>query len=1208
MLMLSSLFPKVFKSAPFWKRFFVATSKKVINHYCVTTPAKVIMYIIRMNCVGYGFFTFGYPSIEAICSNRSIWLSLKWTDTDWKLTFVFVAINALLGVVYLITQRYGGLETKEAHERQEKQHQEQIAIEKSIQKTVEHGNSGIQTIMETLACFPSPSQSIIIRNIRDTQKDIENLRLKAALNHLKGLREQVDEHCPDSIHSLAKLEYWEACCIKYSDTKQSVAKYAKAYSLYQTSNIPKEIAEGYVFALCFEGDFNKAQQIVDLNLSNEVDSCWKYIPLFLNSSNKQDFFVDNHINNNHLIETILGESIMLLQKHNQQIKLNQFSLEPNVELELTYNTFSIWVLYLSYALSDFMSDLYLPFNKDKLSSDKSEMLYTLCTNFLKKDESHDIKGVLPDIELYHAFTGYLHDGDPGWINKLKEQLNNCHDKDMAHMFLSFVLFHNNQKSEAIQLLKDFSSTNHNLDWTLMSMLVFEGLWDDIENLMQNMIKQQLIEVPPFGYHMIINVVRIFPERFSILAQEFTLQDKKTDLVFKKFILFFEGDSTVIEFLIEHESDASNTFANYYPLVYEAKGDLETALRKTKELLLSEGINENTIRYASLLEKTGKDKELLVFLRSIRKKGIRHTPFLYKELHMAFRIHDHNASVEICDELKKLYPDDIPVMYNSIMSYYHAGKVLMGRNDLIEKLKNAKLGTIEIQNIFNVLINENEPAEALDFLYCCIKNSTNQDLRDFFYQVHLDEELGQLIDKDKTIVEEGDYIEYYDGSITMSSEIRANSLISEFIGKTVGATIQLNLGVRLQTFTLTRIQSKYAGLVAQIALDIQNNLSSSIRCFSFDDIKDNPIEGLKKVTEAYRGVDTDTYNRSLQQQIQKYYNGECPIGIAKGKTDLKGLYELLFGDFKIIQKPYLELKSRYSGLFNNPNVNIVLDLSSLILIHAITKKTGINITHKFIISQRTYDYLRESALASKRSPQDVLYGKNITTNLDQFKSINDNPLYLSSILSDLLQWIKLHCEIQIAEEMIDCQNDEMPPIMEIHLESILLSQKPNNILVSEDVWMFNHYESPCVVNTEFIFNEIGQNSHIISNYFTALNYVGHNISGDFIIEQILLKECGNNNSFEYCLETLKHNPYVLSNLMSVSYKLESGFITPQRFNLLEQVFYTIFLSLGYERALYVFNQIQTFPITKLVRHSFENAFNRLESQQIIKRPSSRDIII
>lgn len=1166
------------------------------------------MFIIRLNCFSYGVLTIGYPSIEAIYNNQSLWLSLKWTDTDWKLTIVFVTINTILGIFYLITQRYGGLEAKEAHERQEKQHQEQIALEKSIHKTVEHSNSSIQSIMETLSCFPTSNQSIIIRNIRDTQKDIENLRLKAALNHLKGLREQIDEHCPDSIHPLAKLEYWEACCIKYSDTKLSIAKYKKAYSLYQTSNIPTEIVEGYIFALCLEGDFNKAQQIADLHFSNEVNSCWKYIPLFLNSSNKQNFFADNHINNNHLIETILGESIILLQKHNQQIKLNQFQIKPNIALELTYNTFSIWVLYLSYALSDFMSDLYLPFNKEKLSSDKSEMLYTLCTTFLKKDEYHDIKGVLPDIELYQAFTGYLHDGDTGWINKLKEQFNNCHDKEMAHMFLSFALFHSNQKSDAIKLLKDFSSSNHNLDWTLMSMLVFEGLWDDIETLMQNMIKQQHIEVPPFGYHIIINVVRFFPERFSKLAQKLTLQDQQTDLIFKKFILFFEGDNTIIEFLIEHETDASNIFANYYPLVYEAKGDLETALRKTKELLPSEGINENTIRYASLLEKTGKEKDLLVFLRSIRKKGIRHTPFLYKELYMAFRIHDHNASVEICDELKKLYSDDISVMYNSIMSYYHAGKVLTGRNDLIRKLKNAKLDTIQTQNVFNVLINENEPDTALDFLFCCIKNTNNQDLRDFFYQVHLDEKLGQLIDKDKEIVEEGDYIEYYDGSISMSSEIRSNSLISAFIGKTVGATIQLNQGVRVKTFTLTRIQSKYAGLVAQIAIDIQNNLSSSIRCFSFDDIKDDPIEGLKKVTEAYRGIDTDTYNQSLEQQIKKYYNGECPIGIAKGETDLKGLYELLFGDFKIIQKPYLELKSRYSGILNNPNINIVLDLSSLILIHAIIKMTGMNITHKFIISQRTYDYLRESSLASKRSPQDVLYGNNITTNLGQFKPTNGTPLYLSSILSDLLKWIELHCEIQIVEEMIDCKNDEMPPIMEIHLESILLSQKPNNILVSEDIWMFNHYENPCVVNTEFIFIEMGLNSTILSNYFTALNYIGHNITGDFIIEQILLKECGNNNSFEYCLETLKHNPYVLSNLMSVSYKLENGIITPQRFNLLGQVFYTIFESLGYERSVHVFNQMQTFPITKLVRCAFENAFNRLESQQIIKCPSGRDIII
>ena len=124
----------------------------------------------------------------------------------------------------------------------------------------------------------------------------------------------------------------------------------------------------------------------------------------------------------------------------------------------------------------------------------------------------------------------------------------------------------------------------------------------------------------------------------------------------------------------------------------------------------------------------------------------------------------------------------------------------------------------------------------------------------------------------------------------------------------------------------------------------------------------------------------------------------------------------------------------------------------------------------------------------------------------------------------------------------------------------------------------------------------------------MNYLGHNISGDFIIEQILLKEHQSENGFEYCLEIIKHNPYVLSSLISVSYKLEKGIVSTQRFKLLEQVFYTIFETLGYERSVHVFGQLQIFPISKLVRESLERAFNRVESKQLVKLPKGNNIII
>lgn len=630
MCLLSYLFPKVFNDSPFWKRFFVLISKRVTDYYCKTTPARVVIFIIRMNTVGYGLITIGYPTLETIITDQSLWISLKWSDTDWKLTALYVILNVILGAAYLITQRYGGDEAKEAHKRQEEQHKEQFNLQQSIKETVDNTHRDIRTLNEFVSSLPSNYQSIFIRSIRNIQHDIENLRFKAALNHLSGIRELAEEYCPKSTYVFAQIEYWEACCLKYSDPIKSVNKYKKAYSL-SVGPISKEMVEGYIFALCFENKLEDAQQIANTSLAKEEFSVWRYIPSFLKASNKYSFFEESKITDKSLIEGILSECMLLLQKHNQNVILTQYPIRPQIELGLSYSTFPQWVLYLSYALSDFVSNLYLPFNGDNLSTAKSELLYSLTTTFLEKDAYHELKEILPDVKLYQAFTGFLHDRQNTWISLLRSQLDSCHDVDMAHLFLSYALFQNDQKDEAIQLLKDYSSRRHDLDWTLISMLSAEGKWDEIECQLNTMVENGNIEIPPTGYLVILNLVRFFPDRYSIFAKRFSLAEEQANEIFKKFILFFEGDKTTIDALIKFEPEAPDVFNSFYPIVYEAKGDINTAISKAKNLLPKNGMDSNVIRYAELLEKAGKEKDLLYFLRNTRKKHIFHAPFLFKEL-------------------------------------------------------------------------------------------------------------------------------------------------------------------------------------------------------------------------------------------------------------------------------------------------------------------------------------------------------------------------------------------------------------------------------------------------------------------------------------------------------------------------------------------------------------------------------------------------
>jgi hypothetical protein len=609
-------------------------------------------------------------------------------------------------------------------------------------------------------------------------------------------------------------------------------------------------------------------------------------------------------------------------------------------------------------------------------------------------------------------------------------------------------------------------------------------------------------------------------------------------------------------------------------------------------------------YVSILDESNQHQKLLSFLRELRLKGLEHEPFLFTELRLAFYAHNHTQAVEICDLLYHHCPTSAVVAYNRIISYYHANKVLNDFDKTYEIAKNGKLDVECIKNLFNVLLSNERPIQALDLLVEKIQTSNSQSLRDFYYGIHLLPSVNNIIQESKDIAQIGDYITYTDGSTQYNGTIMEEGILSGFIDKGIGAVVTVNNGVNNITFKLQLIQTKYVALLHEVTADIMNNQSRSIRVINFDDIKDDPLTGLQKATEAYRGIDNNSYKRLQEDQINLYKSAQCPLYMVKSINDIGQLYELIFGEFNVHQVPYFFIKSLFANTDSLNDSNIVLDLSALILMHAISQKLGIDNSQKFIISQRVYDYVRENYEYTKRDPMQVLYSPVIRNNLSHLFTKEPQCL-ISTILANLMTWIDHNCEVVIVEEMVNHQSKDYSPIIETYIESILLAQRPNHILITEDLWLCRSNGGPVTVNTEYYLRTTNScYNEKISRYYTDLNYIGHCIDGSYIIEQILLKERDQTNGFIHCLELVKANPYIVSSYLYALVPFLSGIITGQRIRYAEQVFYTMFASLGYQQAKHVYSKISTFQLPSLVKKIINNAFNNLEGEQIIILPPSK----
>lgn len=1165
-----------------FKNLFVELVRMIFRHKFALSKRKLVAISLYILSTIYGITTILIPSIHIINDGSKWELLFQWDKQDALYSFVYAVLVAIIIVVYLYTDKVNESSLHNEHEE----------IKSGILSLKDDGD----LLLKAIAKIPKESRGVIINILKQFKEDVNSLKLRTALKNLNALEEQASLYLDDD-SVIAEIKYWQAECLRYIDSKRAVDLYQSAYeSMIVSKRDNKSIIEGYIYSLCASYKYKEANQIIEKHSDLLNNSDWKIIIHIISkdSPDAQELISKLCVEKKY---EALCEILYLQHEANQRYDFTSFDFQFDPSLILTYKTLKIWLVQLSIALSRFLNTLRMPLVGANIKTNESEILLNLSNGFSSKLEDTEIRDLLPDFGLYHAFTGFLHDKSISWLEKVKAERPKCHSKIMGALFHAYILFILGDKEQGISVLEEYQKEDQSILWNLLPVYINYNERKKLINAIESITDADFLQtMPPQIYFSLFYLLKQDIQFWSTPLQNMPWGSDMDHRVFSDFIRLMSGEKEYGYKLAHMENDCPDTLEFLYPTIYSEIEEYDLAIDRAKRLLPQcPIINEHTFYYIELLETAKRPADLMRYLKSLRLGGILHPYLLGKELRLCEKIHNHIESAMIAQSLYQIDDKNPDTIIHLINNLQHAG---MPNPELLKQVRllyDYDLPKQAIQIVYGQLLLSNNHFEALDFLYNQVVKSTNQDIRDMFYLVHQNPTVMSIIDSQKDVVETGDYILYSDGKSDIWDYVKVGTNLEDFLGKKPEDSITLGSGKLGKKLTLKAVFTKYFGLLRNVSEDIANHKSRIIRCYNLDDIKDNPIEGLKSMIEDYCGTDPQQIHSQYEDE---YANGNRPLIMIREFTDALSFAKFICGNHRIIQVPLYEQNLKIGSIHNNSFLKqkYALDLSAIITLHLLCKQFGLELPVKLSTTQTIFDCIVSSRDEIKISIESCIIEKSI---VDAFSSVQESNGFINELeyLDDIIDWVNKNFDIVVTDDLLNIE-DNGNMLIDSHLEVVSHAIKTNKILITEDYWLQKMNRSPLSLSVECLLHYLGIKHCGIDEKLLTMNHRGHNISSQYIGAQLHAAEIGTSNFMSEILDNFQYNPYNLTAFLNAANSMLSSVITPWRLIKIQQVFLAIFETLNYQRSKHVYQQLIMLNLNPELRSCLDKAMSQMEMRTII----------
>jgi len=1023
----------------------------------------------------------------------------------------------------------------------------EVSFLSSIKDTVEDTNRKLTDFIE----HNLPESSKLLeeewkRQLLIYKESISNFKPKTALNLLLKLEESfVLNNVKPTDSLLSSIEFLKAQCYELTDKANEMYQcYIKANLL---NSVTIQIKEKACYSYAKIEEKEKSNILINEILKyDEFNSVAWAVKIILDEGKNLE---------SHILETppivrtdwnfkrLVYLNVLNEVDYVQQMEIfnkYEFLTECYDEEPLTFSNYKKALFVIEITLSRLLSAPFIEFTRNQ-TDDISFTKYTnkILGHFLKEMSESELLSNYKTVEFCYYFTEFVLTENRESVLKMKLLYTEINKHDISLlMMLANSLQLIGEIDDAITLI-DKQETKFTETILLEAFCYLKK--SDIENYIR-VSKEFLNSISNIDLNLsgsILNIPLTLYQNNMISAIELSdiiNKDFETEELRKLVTSFIQilkkeniEDSIKVLQSIEDEIFKLEYVIKFYiPYSYFILEKWDLAILSFKKYIYTDKQSRDLFFYILALEKSlSNHVELLELLATWRNCFSFNEELLRIEADICRQLPDWNRCLIISEKYLSRHPSDESFLVLKLISLNESD--IKDKNKKIEEIAEV-LKDFDfkfyghIQPVCRVLIENKFYQIALDILYKKAIDIGNIQARMDYFLATTQMPKGYL--QEKEIVELNSYVKF-----SLEKEIKflkiqeGNSLAEKLLGLKIGdkVIIERPMVKTIDAIYILRIMDKYLSLHDEILEYVKSNPYAGFPMQSFE-FKDTSPEGLNKTFIELFGAEGTIQKDMQEDTFKKYYNfnlsfTEIIIQIYRSNF-LGGYFNLISFKDGITQIPMVY----YPENLLTGYIEIVIDFSSLLILHQISREHKIVFTHKFLIAKGVVEYIRAFLKKERLEPVEKM-SINITLDgvtADKLpeEASKSNVVYLER----LLEWIDLSCIETIVASKLDLIRKlggkiENETFMNLIIENIsLVMEKGNRIIMTDDSIYFKFFpiQSRKTISSELYVKSTMQGNERCFIEFVKNKYIGHTFQLNILLQEFNKKLKDQPNNFTHCI--------------------------------------------------------------------------------------------
>lgn len=965
------------------------------------------------------------------------------------------------------------------------------------------------------------------------RESIEKLHLKEAYKHLVTIRKIVCKRGATDYELLATIDYLMGKCSRFIKDNNEKDEFSRAFDEMKKANVfLVDVVEEYIYInikrdkrldvldLCKQvldkAPDNALAYAVKVVLADDVEKTYKEVPESVLTKIDFQFVLTNYI-----------------LHHPEQEWLSIDDVRLDIPENLTYDNLRQWSFCISISSTRLLREGHYFYDGRKITPILNRV-YNIITRYKELSKGTDIENIYPDVEFIALYCEFHLSDDQERRTRIIASMKDCkpsRENTISYtLMLLEMLFINKNFEEAAHLLEEHKGCNDEMLALVWFILPTRTIDKQFVRKAFEHLKCINVLLPDMHCQSVLTCVIIYGKDIKQYEHLKVFKNSITQQVYEYAISYFTTRTFDVE-TIKCLAEKAPKEAKFILAQILGRENCTDEALKIIEPLISDGVYSVEMGvYLNIIRNHEKYNDIYFdVLKKLRKNGVSHVDsFLEDEYFLAVSCNDLNDAGEVICLLFDKYPDNNSVLCN-YLNYLNLTQQHDKFSQYVERILNVVEDNYKLNsNFFNLLILQGFYNEGLEFLYSAISRTKSQELKDLWFQYMHTPHLSPIINEEKNVVENGDFVVYEENGQEKSEDVFNNSNTEKLIGHNVGDEVVLDRFGVISKAKIKKIFNKYQSLTRQIYRSLLQGQSKSIRMLSLDDLKGGDGNILTNLMMLSGGYD---HKKQVDEWEKRYAKGEkMLIGSFTDNNTYEDCIDRLFGNKRIYCLPYQNYK-------NCPitDYECVLDITSVILLSMLNKIFGVTFDKKFVVPYGLQIYLQQT-LQREKVNIPTFISQEVVERLKIDKENQES--YHVGLLEYILDWIDKNCIIEVATKRLNFNLKESNhSFWGIQSESMLLTIDKKRCMISEDWGLMSNFKNFRILNTEaylYLLNVKGKTD--ISKFLADLHFVGVNVDSDYMVDQYSKKNKGLPNTFGECLESLRINMYKIKEGLNLANKI------------------------------------------------------------------------